>query len=237
MYQNVPCGHHVQFKVNVMEDVILQRSYTPVIETIDKTDAISDRCLHFLIKTYPDGAVTQYLNKLKVGSTILVSDTQGTFDRSILQHIRHLVVVYAGTGFTPMVKVIKEFLMYAENSTNQSTLTILSFNKSVKDVIWMEHLKSLEISTCERKNVSVNIHYVLSQEVCQKQGYHYGRVSTDLLKELLKERLQKISDPVTLHVNSRLCCICGPIPFNREAKHIFETTFDYKTEEIHVFEG
>ena len=92
-----------------MEDVILQRSYTPVIETIDKTDAISDRCLHFLIKTYPDGAVTQYLNKLKVGSTILVSDTQGTFDRSILQHIRHLVVVYAGTGFTPMVKVIKEF--------------------------------------------------------------------------------------------------------------------------------
>ena len=125
-----------------MKDVTLQRSYTPVLESLNNRNAISDGSLHFLIKTYPDGAVTQYLNDLKIGSSIMVSDTKGSFDRNILKRICHLVVIYAGTGFTPMVKVVKEYLKHVENSSDTSTLSILSFNKSIEDIIWKEFMLS-----------------------------------------------------------------------------------------------
>ena len=218
-----------------MPDVSLQRSYTPVLESLSNHDTKSNKFLHFLIKTYPDGAVTKYLNQLEIGSSILVSDTQGSFDKNILKNVCHLVIVYAGTGFTPMVKVLKEFLSCVKNSPN--TLTIISFNKSSEDIIWKNQIDALEKSVSELPNLSINIHHVLSQPITQTAGYHYGRISTDLLSNLLRPELQNNSNSSTSNVSSRLCCICGPIPFNREAKQIFDKQYGYKPEELHVFEG
>ena len=223
----------------------LQRSYTPVLVSLmtkNNTEQLPSQNLHFLIKTYPDGAVTQYLTELKLGSTILLSDTKGNFDCSILKtEIRHLLVVYAGTGLTPMVKVIMEFINAAEasKSNNKYTLSLLCFNKAVKDIIWKEQLDYLENSACILKNVTVNIYHVLSQEQesPDRSNYRHGRISLGLLKSVLSENMQKCNDSKVMNNEIRLCCICGPIPFIREAKTIFEKDFKYTSNELHVFQG
>jgi len=238
LHQNVPCGHHVEFKVNLMQDVTLRRSYTPVLESLDiSDDTKASRYLHFLIKTYADGAVTKYLNQLEIGSELFVSDTEGSFDRMILKNICHLIVIYAGTGFTPMVKVIREFLAHIEKSSVESSLTILSFNKTEKDIIWKDQIESLEKRASQMKNLLVNIQHTLSEDADQQAGYNHGRISKDLIRNMLTENLQKPFEATESKLNSRLCCVCGPILFNREAKQIFEKDFCYDSEELHVFEG
>jgi len=243
LHQLVPCGHHVAFKVDVFEDVALERSYTPVSGTMishgNETKQEFDRNLHFLIKTYENGAVTRYLNELELGSSILVSDTQGTFDCNLLKNIRHLLLVYAGTGFTPMVKVIKEYLNNAERVKDQFTLTLITFNKTSKDIIWKEQIDALDNNCRHLPNMSVTVHHILSQEhdSNDKQIYRHGRISLDLLKGVLSPSLQKLDSSIVFKDKSRLCCICGPIPFNREAKSIFESEFEYNSKELHLFEG
>ena len=61
--------------------------------------------------------------------------------------------------------------------------------------------------------------------------YSLGRISVSLLHEVLPEMLLKSSTDKEIgndradtggnddiHKNRRLCCICGPIPFMKEAK-------------------
>ena len=61
----VPVGHHVNLKGEI-EDVELVRSYTPVLDGLGP-DVTDDGRLHFLIKTYPNGAFTPYLKNVEKG--------------------------------------------------------------------------------------------------------------------------------------------------------------------------
>ena len=66
LFFRVPVGHHVQLRASV-EGMDIVRSYTPVSETLTSQPK-DDRRLHFLIKTYPDGALTPKLKKLTIGN-------------------------------------------------------------------------------------------------------------------------------------------------------------------------
>ena len=58
--------------------------------------------------------------------------------------LTHLILVAAGTGFTPMPKLLQYFVAYRnENATKRkivqpSSVTLLCFNKTTKDIIWKE---------------------------------------------------------------------------------------------------
>ena len=149
------------------------------------------------------------------------------------------MLVYAGTGFTPMMKVINEYCNNAENVKDQFTLTLIAFNKSAKDIIWREQIDALKNTLEQSKNMSFTVNHILSQEheTDNKQIYRKGRISLELLKEMLSPNLQKLDTSAALKDEARLCCICGPIPFNREAKRLFESEFEYKCDELHLFEG
>ena len=226
----------------VCEDITLERSYTPVLSSFlpqqNEVDQHNERSLHFVIKTYGAGAVTQHISKLGIGSNILVSDNLGFFDHNILFNVRNLVIVYAGTGFTPMIKVIKEFLNSSKNKKSKCTLTILSFNKTEKDIIWKDKLEALEKSYREAPYISIDVYYILSQERNERdKRYRYGRISSDLLNSILLNSETISTDASNLDDISRYCCICGPIPFNQEAKRLFEKEFHYSHDQIYVFEG
>ena len=242
LYFRVPCGHHVQFNIKVMEDVDLVRSYTPVLSTLfpdDKAQESVDGSLHFLIKTYENGAATQYLSKLEKGSSVLLSDDMGSFDSNwVKSNVQQLLLVFAGTGFTPMIKLLKEFCEYDRGPKNNSNITVLAFNKTVKDIIWKEQLDLLERKFGNSERLSVNIHHILSQEGSENQAkFHFGRISVALLKNILPANLQKRQDSNAAVGQIRLCCICGPIPFNQEARRIFQNEFNYDCEELYFFEG
>ena len=58
--------------------------------------------------------------------------------------LRHLVLVAAGTGFTPMPKLLQHFVAFinkrasTQNKNIPSSVTLLFFNKTLKDIIWEE---------------------------------------------------------------------------------------------------
>ena len=58
--------------------------------------------------------------------------------------LRHLVLVAAGTGFTPMPKLLQYFVAFInEKAFNQNkdipcSVTFLCFNKTLNDIIWKE---------------------------------------------------------------------------------------------------
>lgn len=66
----VPVGHHVNLKGEI-EDIELIRSYTPVWNGLEP-DLADDGRLHFLIKTYPDGAFTPLLQKMEIGKSEII---------------------------------------------------------------------------------------------------------------------------------------------------------------------
>ena len=93
-----------------------------------------------------------------LGSQLSISDHDGSFDVSRLwnwyssanktEELRHLILVAAGTGFTPMPKLLQYFAARNTNAPNWAsksdrTATILIFNKTSKDIIWKELSKEL----------------------------------------------------------------------------------------------
>ena len=240
----VPCGHHVNFKADVGDGIILERSYTPVFATLfpPKPENSADRNLHFLIKIYEDGAFTQYLNELTKGHTISVSDHMGTFDHTLIgRDLQDLILVFGGTGFTPMAKVIKCFCESVKDKRLSCSLTILSFNKTVDDIIWREQVEHIvkKCSDLVEGHVAVGIHQILSREnfeLNKESSYRHGRISLTLLKDLLPLPMQEQGGTPKKN-GTRLCLICGPIPFIREAKNLFENELNYKKDEMFVFDG
>ncbi|KAL3211846.1 hypothetical protein MRX96_051939 [Rhipicephalus microplus] len=83
-YMWVPIGHHVTLEHDV-KGMRISRSYTPI---------------------YPDGALTPLLKALEIGDKVDMKDTEGDFELSTLQSCQNLVLLAAGTGFTPMVRLL-----------------------------------------------------------------------------------------------------------------------------------
>ena len=53
--------------------------------------------IHFMIKLYPDGEMSQILSRLVIGDSILISDPCGDFKTS-LSNKKKVFMMSAGTG-------------------------------------------------------------------------------------------------------------------------------------------
>ena len=65
--------------------------------------------------------------------------------------LQHLILVAAGTGFTPMAKVLQYFVAVSQKSaekhnrkSSSSFATFLNFNKTSNDIIWKELRYSID---------------------------------------------------------------------------------------------
>lgn len=176
----------------------------------------------------------------------MVSNPLGRFDLSSLQRVQDLILVAAGTGLTPMIKIMHHFSLLrkgrnptipdpASSSSGTpkdpcgSTMTLLFFNRTMADVICKAELDDMAEKD-HRPDLDVKVHYILSQPpkdeekkavVVGENGrttvVFYGHINEKLLSQLLVEP-GRVHPQEQQHHHARLCCICGPIPFNREAK-------------------
>lgn len=217
----VAIGHHLTLRADVGE-VIIERPYTPVLASFDLP---RDARLHLAIKTYPDGALTPFLEKMEIGDKLDVSNPAGKFRLSRIDGVGDLILLAAGTGITPMFKVIKHFVEQQKRHSRPATLRLLFFNKTERDVVWKSELETLaeNSSPCV-----ITVHHVLSQE--QKDGYEHGRVSKELLCKLIPESL------IQKENSTRMACLCGPITFNNLTKKCLEE-LGFKDSEMFFFQG
>jgi len=84
----------------------VSRPYTPVWPLFETTEygKISKDTLCLLVKSYPNGKLSQHLCSLRQGESIEVSRPQGSFECWTSK--THLILLAAGTGITPMIPII-----------------------------------------------------------------------------------------------------------------------------------
>ncbi|NXP06065.1 NB5R4 reductase, partial [Thinocorus orbignyianus] len=215
----VPAGQHVYLK-QIIAGTEVVKPYTPVLPFLPldfKEPSRHDGAhLYLMVKIYSHGLFTQALDHLQIGDCISVSNPEGNFKKSRVQSLEDLFLLAAGTGFTPMVKLLN--LALAEVSCLR-TVKLLFFNKTEDDILWRDQLEQLAL-----KDERFEVQFVLSQPTKDWVGKE-GKISSSLLSEFVK-RSRKDSKV--------LVCICGPTPFTEQGVQYLKD-LGYSQEEIHAF--
>lgn len=217
----VPIGQHVYFKLTITGKEIV-KPYTPVcgslVSEFKEPLLHNDKHIYFLIKIYPDGLFTPELDHLQIGDFISVSSPEGNFKISQLQELEDLFLLAAGTGFTPMVKILNYALT---NIPSLRKVKLMFFNKTEDDIIWRSQLEKLAF-----KDKRFDTEFVLSAPNSEWKG-KTGHISPALLSNSLIRSSEK---------SRVLICICGPTPFTEQGVR-FLHDLNFSNEEIHSFTG
>ncbi|PRW57497.1 NADH-cytochrome b5 reductase [Chlorella sorokiniana] len=166
------------------------RPYTPVSHPTEKG--------HFdlAIKVYPDGKMSQHIDKLKVGDTL---DFKGPLMKMKLEDIakrKHVGLLAGGSGLTPMLQVAEEAL----RQKLPVKLSMIFANVSEADIIAKDRLDAL--AKAHPKQFS--IHYIVDKASSSSWKGSTGYITQDLLKQ----HMPPPSD-------DSLLLVCGPPPMMR----------------------
>jgi len=195
----LPIGHHIRFRAIDANgdsikhnDTVLSRSYTPV--STQDTKGYVD----FVIKIYPDGAFTQWLNKLPQGGYVMFYGPMGRFAYTPNQH-REVGMIAGGTGITPMFQIIQAVLTDPEDRT---VLSLVFANVSEEDILLRKELEAFAESHPGR----FRMHHVLNRPPEGWQG-STGFVTADIIKAHLPAPGEDVK-----------VLRCGPLPMMQAMK-------------------
>ncbi|XP_005324806.2 cytochrome b5 reductase 4 isoform X1 [Ictidomys tridecemlineatus] len=215
----VPIGQHVYLKLTITGTEIV-KPYTPVFDSLlsefKEPVLPNNKYIYFLIKIYPAGLFTPELDHLQIGDFVPVSNPEGNFKISKLQEVEDLFLLAAGTGFTPMVKILKYALI---NIPSLRKVKLMFFNKTEDDIIWRSQLEKLAF-----EDKRFDVEYVLSAPTSEWKGKQ-GHISPALLSEFLNKSSEK---------SKVLLCICGPTPFTEQGIKLLHD-LNFSKDEIHSF--
>ncbi|CAF4292256.1 unnamed protein product [Rotaria socialis] len=214
-----PVGYHVRLR-QANEGLIVVKPYTVVRSLNNEGNSSSESTVELLIKHYPDGAMTSSLKKLLIGDPIEMSSYEGTFDVHRIDSCETLILVAAGTGLTPMVRILS-YAISQINVGKNIDVFVLFYNKTEKDILCREKLDAIS------KQYKFTIHHILSQPEPEWTG-ETGYIKGELLRRLLPPLPQKDSE------TQRLVCICGPKPFTTLATDLFKEN-KYNENHLHLF--
>ncbi|XP_064122896.1 LOW QUALITY PROTEIN: cytochrome b5 reductase 4-like [Macrobrachium nipponense] len=216
-YLPVPIGYHVYIRIPG-KDVC--KPYTPVAAKLNvAAEEELGHHIYLFIKIYPDGALTPLLDDLSLESKIEVSLPEGTFTHDKLtiavDTATDLVLLGAGTGITPLVKVMLAGLK------NEKNIRLVLFNKTEGDIPWREELESL---VADHSNI-LKVTHILSRPSDSWSGMQ-GHIRKDLLQKILP-----VNDETVLFT-----CICGPTIFTKLSVNLLKD-LGYSSETYHAFLG
>jgi len=218
VFNYIPVGHHVNVKACVNEDEVV-RPYTPVT-SLAGISIPPMCCVRLIVKSYATGMLSPWLTTLSPGTTVQLSLPHGSFSLSPLSRgISQLLLLAAGTGFTPMVSLITWALR-----SSRLKVKLLFFNRSEKDIIWEEQLEKLMTD-----NSRFSVEHILSEPSSQWTG-KTGCVSLSFLQSYLP--VSSLDIP-----NSYYVCVCGPMSFNREIERCLTEDLKFTSDNYYCFLG
>uniref|UniRef100_A0A8D3DI72 Cytochrome-b5 reductase n=1 Tax=Scophthalmus maximus TaxID=52904 RepID=A0A8D3DI72_SCOMX len=216
---HVPVGKHVYLKASI-QDTEVVRAYTPVDQNLAAAGSShlssQESDLYLMIKVYPEGVLTQHLNTLLTGDRISVSGPEGTFSVRRLRDVTHLYLLAAGTGFTPMTRLIR----LAQDIDTIRETRLLFFNRREEDILWRCQLDQLAADD-ERFQVE----HVLS-DPCESWSGRKGRVDESMLRDFLNRP----------EGSKCYVCVCGPTAFTELTIGLLKLQ-GFSEDELHAFRG
>lgn len=218
----------------------MARSYTPVCSSLadpEEEEEKAGRRLYLMLKIYADGVLTPTLDAMQTGEAVSVSPPEGSFlaSSSAFSSCERLLLVAAGTGFTPMVRLLRHFLL--DRPTGSARL--LFFNKTEADILWRERLEALRDRFPDR----LHLVFVLSAADAGWAGPR-GRIREDLLREVVPEAEMEAEADVEAEAEAEerpngkmFACVCGPDAFTDSAVSLLASTLRLAETQIHAFKG
>lgn len=179
----LPIGQHIQIAAEIDGKTVMH-SYTPTSLDMD-----SKGYFDLLIKVYPDGKLSSYIDRLKLGETIKVKGPKG-FYKYEPNSVKNLAMVAGGTGITPMYQIIKAVL---SNPQDKTQITLLYGSQSEADILLRAELDEF---AAKHDNFKI-VHFLdrAPENWSGRTGY--------INKEALQEFFPAPSDDVQL-------LLCGP---------------------------
>ncbi|KAM4041424.1 cytochrome b5 reductase 4 isoform 2-T2 [Anomaloglossus baeobatrachus] len=215
----VPVGHHVYLK-RTIEGVEVVKPYTPVSKDLVVDSFQSSLCnknyIYMMIKIYANGTFTPHIDKLEIGDHVSVSGSEGCFKITQIESMEDIFLVAAGTGLTPMVRLLKNVL---SNSASLRKVKLIFFNQREADILWREQMEALCLS-----DDRFEAQHILS-EPSQSWDGHKGKISSSLLSEVLTRSKEN---------SSVLICVCGPTAFVDQGLRFLED-LGFTKDEIFLF--
>jgi len=148
----------------------IRRSYSLFSSPLDEKWQVG-------IKKIPGGIFSNFAcDNLKVGDTLDVAPPDGKFTIPMQAETKRTIAAFAaGSGITPMVSLIKTFLI-TEPETN---IKLFYTNKRVKTTMLKEALEALKNQFMER----LEINYFLTQER-REIAFYNGRIDNKKLDQI-----------------------------------------------------
>ncbi|KAL1964949.1 hypothetical protein VTN77DRAFT_6302 [Rasamsonia byssochlamydoides] len=198
----LPIGQHISLAATIPgqpKEVV--RSYTPI--SSDHEAGYFD----LLVKTYPQGNISKYLDNLKIGQTMKVKGPKGAMVYTP-NMARHIGMIAGGTGITPMLQIIKAIIRgRPRNGGNDTTKVDLIFaNVNPEDILLKDELDQLA-----KEDEDFNVYYVLNNPPEGWQG-GVGFVTADMIKEHLPPPANDVK-----------ILLCGPPPMVSAMKKATES--------------
>ncbi|KEG09689.1 putative NADH-cytochrome b5 reductase [Trypanosoma grayi] len=169
-----------------------QRFYTPV--TANHTKGYFD----LIVKRQKDGLMTNHLFGMHVGDKLLF--------RSVAFKVqyrpnkwKHVGMVAGGTGFTPMLQIIRHSLTekWDDGTVDKTKLSFLFCNRTEKHIL----LKGVFDDLAERFPKRFKVYYTVDQPVDPDSWPHFvGRVSKEMVQKSMPAPDEK----------SMIIMLCGP---------------------------
>lgn len=189
---NINVGEHISIRYIDDNGKQIIRQYTPV------TTQFHNNYLDLGIKLYPNGAMSQYLRYLPVGSKIQIKGPSGRlqykynsiftirkFDKqskSFKLHtynIKNLVLIAGGSGISPILQVLKA--TYEENNISMN-INLFYGASSEYDLAFKKDIDSIQ----KNRTKNVNVYYaVISKPKYPNHNYIVGYITKDILQEKL----------------------------------------------------
>jgi nitrate reductase (NAD(P)H) len=195
MSLGLSCGQHI-----ICHYGETKRKYTPISDIPGSFELI--------VKVYETGTVSPYLANLKIGDQLVISGPNGRNiylgdgSFSVAGQIvksKHIVMICAGSGITPIFAVFRKISQNNEYSINASMLFV---NKTSDDIIMREEIDQICFN-----HPNMNVQYSLTQKNSNWSGLT-GRPSPNMIANIAKHNF----DGIVL--------ICGSSEFNTNISKI-----------------
>mmetsp|Transcript_26768 Transcript_26768/g.20052 ORF Transcript_26768/g.20052 Transcript_26768/m.20052 type:complete len:309 (+) Transcript_26768:10-936(+) len=188
----LPIGQHISLKYVDENGEEVIRSYTPTSSDDDLG------YVDFVVKVYfknvhpkfPDGGkMSQHLNDLKIGDTILMRGPKGHLEyfgegkftikklgqkEATAYHKKRIGMIAGGTGITPMLQIINAI---KKNPADDTELWLIFANQTEEDILLRKELEEL---VSDR----FHLHYTLDRPPADWK-YSSGFINTDMCRNHL----------------------------------------------------
>jgi cytochrome-b5 reductase len=181
----LPIGQHMSFRA-VIDGKEVYRPYTPT--------SSDDDLGHFdlVIKVYPQGKMSQYIDKMQIGDEIDVKGPKGLFTYTPNMK-RAFGMLAGGTGLTPMLQVITAIL---KNPQDRTQVSLIFANVTEEDILLRSTLEELAAAHPDR----FKLHFTLDKPPADWK-YSQGFITS----AMVQEHCPAPADDVMI-------LMCGPTP-------------------------